>query len=317
MKTTAAAICLCMVLFAALPASAGEDEKKFFVGVEATYLQPSGDGLEFVLDDPVLDGLPEGDIRTVDFDAGLAPRVILGWTDPSGGRLFATWWNWDDDATGSVVNQEGGSLHDILMHPSWSYEIYTGGASGAASIDAEVIDLGYSRVASGSKRFAARWIIGLRHASLDRSFDVLYDYLGGEFGNVEMGSEMEGLGITGGLRGVFKITDNLYVTGGMQYALMRGDLDLSTFMYYDDDPANLIADVTRESDTAFSTCDTHIALIWEATEMLYLWGGYEFSQWNNAAGKILFPDDVHPGFIQTEKTDITWDGFMFGVGLAF
>ncbi len=51
--------------------------------------------------------------------------------------------------------------------------------------------------------------------------------------------------------------------------------------------------------------------------MTHLCGSYEFSQWNNAAGRILFSDDVHSGFIQTDNNDITLDGLVFGVGVMF
>ena len=52
--------------------------------------------------------------------------------------------------------------------------------------------------------------------------------------------------------------------------------------------------------------------VWEAAEDFYVWAGYELSQWTNAVGTTLFPDDVHPAFVQTDVSDVTFDGFTVG-----
>jgi len=319
MKMKTAMICACAVLLLALPAWAGDDDEGgFFVGVEATFLQPSGGALDFVIDDPVDDGVVAGDIHSVDFDAEITPRLILGWGVKNGGHFFVTWWNYDEDTSRSIANQEGGELWDILFHADYALDYYQGTADAAAGMDAEVINFGYSHPAFKSEKFSGRWIVGLRQASLDQSLSVLYDDPVGDSTHVMLGSEMDGLGLMGGLKGTFKLADSWFLSGGMEYALMKGDLDTSTLMYRNDDPVDeLLADVTRDSDTSFSTFDTHLALVWQAADSLYVWGGYEFSQWSNAVGTSLFPDDVHDGFVQTDTADVTWDGFTIGVGYKF
>lgn len=318
MKFKTAMICACAVMLLALPVAAGEDEGGFFVGLEATFLQPSGGDLDYVIDDPVDDGYPQGMVRAVDFDAEITPRLILGWGDKHGGNWFVTWWNYDEDTTHSLANQEGGELWDMLFHVDFSADYYQGNAEATSSMDAEVIDFGYSRPAFKSDRFFGHWTVGLRQASLDRSLGVLYDYVDlGYTGHVMLDSEMDGLGLMGGLKGTFKLADSWFLSGGMSYALMQGDLDNSTFMYFDDDPLDFVGDIERDTDSSFSTFDANLALVWQAADALYVWGGYEFSQWSNAVGTTLFPDDVHPGFLQTDVSDVTFDGFKIGVGYKF
>jgi hypothetical protein len=318
MKFKTAMICVCAALLLALPAFAGDDDKGgFFVGLEATFLQPSGGALDFVIDDPVDDGYVEGDILSLDFDADLTPRLILGWGTQNGGHFFVTWWNYDDDTSRSVASQEGGELWDILFHSDYALTYYQGTADATASMDAEVISFGYSHPTFKSEKFFGRWVVGLRQASLDQTLGAMYDAGEGDSTHVMLGSEMDGLGLMGGLKGTFKLNENWYLSGGMEYALMTGDLDTSTFMYHDGDPLDLQADVRRNSDTSFSTFDTHLALVWQAAESFYLWGGYEFSQWSNAVGTQLFPDDVHDGFVQTDTADVTFDGFVIGAGYKF
>jgi hypothetical protein len=195
-------------------------------------------------------------------------------------------------------------------------EYFQGTADASAGIDAEVINLGYSHPAFKSERLYGRWIVGLRKAGFDQILDVTYDG-GGTSTHVLLGSEMDGLGLMGGLKGTLKLAESWYVNGGMSYSLMRGDLETSSFMYHDFDPLDFETDVTRDSETSVSIIDTDLTLVWDAADSFYVWAGYELSQWNNAVGTLLFPDDVHEGFVQTDMSDVTWDGFVIGAGYKF
>ena len=82
-------------------------------------------------------------------------------------------------------------------------------------------------------------------------------------------------------------------------------------------PSADIAVPVAERGLAQRLLDQVLALVWKATESIYLWGGYEFSQWENAVGTDLFPDDVHEGYVQSDTADVVWDGFSFGAGMKF
>ena len=305
-----------MVGLVAIPASAGDDEEGgWFIAIEATSLQPTGGLEDYALLDPDdSNSQPQGTIQSVDYDYEMAPRIHFGHTAGNGGRWSFSWWEYDEDTTDSVSATSPSNLWDILYHADESFDDYEGTADALGAYEASLMDLTYSRPLTSSDRFHTRWSIGVRRAELDHGLAVLYD----DTFSVEtvlLASEAEGTGFSGGLNGMYMLNDKWFVTGGTTYSFMVGELESLTFQ--EDSVDGIDADITAERDANFSIFEAKCAIAWHPTNSLYLWAGYEFSQWNNVVERNLFPDDVNEGFIQNDISSVTWDGFTFGAAFTF
>ncbi len=246
--------------------------------------------------------------------------MFLGFSKENGSRWALSWWDFDEDATASASATSPAELWDILYHADDAFEDFQGTADALAAVEATVIDLTYSRPAFSNDNFHARWMVGLRQANLDYGLGVLYkdDGVPPNTEDVILISEADGIGFTGGMSGAIMLSDHWFVAGGAQYSFLTGEVEASTLMF---DSFSGITDpdvnVQGEEDRVIGMFDVQASLVWHPTEKWYFWLGYEFSHWTNAVDTHLFPDDVHEGFIQTDTSDVTWDGFKVGAGIQF
>jgi hypothetical protein len=327
MKGRTSLVVLAGLLLLAFPAFADDDDNNnddhdgdFFIGVEARFLQPSGLPADFVLVDPDSDDDPEGVVQSVEFSNEVSPRIVLGWSGDDDSSLALSWWSYDEQETASASAADPMELWTVLYHPRTAFFDFEGTAVATAGVDATVIDLTYSRPAHEGDRFAMRWMAGLRQADLDFGLDVTYSETVSinESQTVALTSEAEGIGITGGLNGYLTLADDWFVAGGVQYSFLTGEVEASTFMFNSiDGIAAPNADVVGEEDRVIGIFDLQCSVVWHPIEDWYFWLGYEFSQWSNVVDTQLFPDDWGPGFLQTDSTDVTWDGFKLGAGYRF
>jgi hypothetical protein len=307
-------------LVLALPVFAGDEDDAdggFFVGVEATSLKPNSGSTPYVLSDPDDDFVAEGEIRSVEFDNEIAPRVTLGWMGGGGGVWYLSWWNWDDDGTDSVTAMSPAQLWDILYHAEYAIEEFEGTASARAGMDATIMNFGYSYPLTNNGKLSTRWTTGIRSASIEQDLDIIYAEDMGTTEVIRRNAEAEGMGVFGGLRGNFKLSDKWMVMGGMTYSFLAGEVEASNLEYSGGDPNDPDADVFSERDRTFTILEAQCTLVWHPTDMLYLWLGVEYAQWSNVVDMHTFPDDVDEGFIETNTTGVTWDGFTLGIGFTF
>jgi hypothetical protein len=315
---TWAAVAALVLVSPAFAGDEGESEDgSFFITVEGALTAASGPGGLYTLSGDDTD-MPSGSFRSVSLDEAFAPRVSFGW------KLGEGWWSlswsqWDDDSTDLSTAADPNTLWDTLYHADVAWDPYEGTAEALRGVDAGTIDLAYSRKIFSNDKFSGHWTFGLRQASLDHMMDVLYtdtvDIMTHEVG---LTSEASGFGLFGGVNGSVNLNKKWFVTGGFEYAFLSGEVDASTFMRSDDgEEINIDADVRSSEDRVFSMFGASTSLVWHPSDPLYFCVGYELTQWNDVVDTMLFPDDVSMGFLQTDTTSISFDGFTIGAGWVF
>lgn len=306
---------LCAVALAFVPALADDDmEPGFFFGIEATSLQPSGGPQDYTLVDPDdTNGAPEGTIRSLEWDNEIAPRVFVGWLDDHGGMLTLTWWDYDEDASDSVTAASPMEVWDVLVSADNAFDGFAGTATAFGNVQANLIDLEYTRPLTVGDKFMTHWTGGFRMAELENSLLAAYDNAG-SVNTVILGSEVEGFGITGGLSAYYKLSDRWGVAGGSSYSLLAGE---SETLNNEFNGATIYSNITGEKDTTFSILEANLSVTWHGPEWLYVWLGWEYAQWNNASDINLFPDDIAEGFLQNSVSDVSFSGVTLGAGFKF
>ena len=84
MKRMLVGTVLCLAL-AAFPVAAADDDRGWFLGVEATYLRPSGGPANYVILDPDDSNfVVEGTIESIEIDEEIGQRVFLGYGSGNG-----------------------------------------------------------------------------------------------------------------------------------------------------------------------------------------------------------------------------------------
>lgn len=304
------------------PAFAGDEEDgKFFVTIEGALTAASGPGGLYTMYGSD-ESQPMGSFRSVDMDEAFAPRIAFGW------KMGDGWWSigwsqWDDDSTVTSAATDPNWLWDTLYHSDEAWDYYEGTAEALRGVDATTIDLAYSRKIFGNDKFSGNWTFGLRQASLDHMMDVLYTEPGEleedtETNEVVLTSEASGFGLFGGVNGSVNLSEKWFMTGGFQYAFLSGDVKASTLMineYFEG--SDIDADVDSSEDRVFSMLGVSTSLVWHPSSSMYYWIGYELTQWNDVVDTMLFPDDVSEGYVQTDTTSISFDGFTIGAGFVF
>ena len=77
-----------------------------------------------------------------------------------------------------------------------------------------------------------------------------------------------------------------------------------------------VNNITGEREGGFSMLEARCMVVWHGVDWLYLWLGYEYQQWNNVLETNMFSDDV-ASVLQTDISDLTFDGYTFGAGFKF
>ena len=312
MKRLLVGTVLCLVL-AAFPVEAADDDRGWFLGVEATYLRPSGGPANYAILDPDDSNFDvEGTIESIEIDEEIGQRVFLGYGSGNGNMWSLTWWGYDENALESVTAASPQELWNTVFDPGFLIFPFYGSADATLAVDATTIDLTYSRPLTNGDKFSTRWNVGLRSAEVEHMFGVIYDDLTDIY-QVALASEGEGYGFTGGLTGTLMLNDRWMLHGGSSYSVLMGDFDtmiVSTFN------GGIDHNVTGEREGGFSMLEARCMIVMHPIDWLYLWLGYEYQQWNNVLETSNFRDDL--GFVlQTDISDLTFDGYTFGAGFKF
>ena len=303
------------------PAFAGDESESedgsFFITVEGAFTTASGPGGLYTLSGEDT-GMPTGSFRSVDLGDSFAPRVSFGWKTGDGWWSLS-WSQWDDDSTDISSAIAPNAVWDTLYHSDNAWDEFEGTAEALRGVDASTIDLAYSRKIFGNDKFSGHWTFGLRQADLDHMMDVVYtDAIDPMTHEVGLTSEASGFGLFGGVSGSVNLSKKWFITGGLEYAFLSGEVDASTLMLDDDgEELNIDVDVNSSEDRVFSMLGASTSLVWHPSDPMYFWVGYELTQWNDVVDTMLFPDDVSEGFLQSDTTSISFDGFTIGAGWVF
>lgn len=307
-KTAFLFACLAALMLAAPAALAGGDG--WFLGFDLMAARPSNLPTAFTVDDPNGGYYQNGDVISVDPSYDFAGRVFFGQVFSGGDGWVISFTSLEASENEEVKSSGNGELWDILMHADYTMDGYDGIAEAEAETEATSFEVAYFHPVHEGDRLHTSVHAGLRYASLDHDLAAHYDD-GSYCSEVELDSETTGIGVSLGMMGGVKINDRLWFGGGGAISYLAGNTESSTF--FDSEYAgDILADIDRDNDRAFSIVEVGVGLKYQVTDSFYLRFGYEFAQWNNVVTTNLYPDDVAEGFISTGITDVTWDTFFVG-----
>ncbi len=312
----ASALFTLLAAFVVAPPALADGPTGFFVAVEARFLQPSGLDTGYVLNDPEFDFEPEGRVENVEFSNELSAKLWLGQSRGQSGWAVS-YWSFDEDRDDSTEAALTGELWTTLFPPDLSLlGTVFGPARASVGVEADTTDAIYWRRAVDKPHVTLSWFAGLRYASLDTRLFVRYDDFGDVL-TVDLASEAQGVGMTGGARGSLRLGQGFFVDGGLGYSLLRGSVESSTFTTSTIPLFAGARSVERDEDRGLTILDLSLALSYRHTDTWVFSLGYELSQWSDALDRNVFPDDVNAGLIDLETSDVTFDGFKLGVAVMF
>lgn len=294
----------------------------FGISVEALYMRPNRDGLDFVVEDPD-DGSLSGSVKNIEADRDWGVRLGMSYEFKSGAFVGMRMMTLDSSGEESVTQPSGGSLWGTWLHANAIIDDNNvTSASANYDFEQDVFDLVVGKKLKMPRNVGLNIDAGLRYADLAQEFDINYEQdLGGGLVrtvDIEHDNDYKGWGPTVGLGVDWEMGWGLSFFGSLAGSLLMGDFDLS-IKEVDTDTAGVVTDRVDVDDSDSNRLMPVLEMragIGYAYKLNsgYRFGfkaGYEWQNWFNAVTTMRFTDDVDDQIAARDTTDLGLDGFFF------
>jgi len=257
-------------------------------------------------------------------------RVGLGYVWGEGQRLMASYWSFASEQSAAGDGPDSGRLHFAVGPPIFTGGQYVGDNatpgffSIETEVEAEVIDLDWSRSYDTSESFQLGWSFGLRYATYSETTQGVYDEASSSspsLGQVRYAAfksnESEAFGARVAGRGSFGIGYGLSVEGEIGLSLLDNQIDsLSRLAPVGtvNQPTTPVARATASDDGRSGTIfDVELVLAWTGRgDTLRIYGGWRQSVWDEVTRDLVrnFPGTSAP---LEDRTSVTFSGYVLGV----
>jgi hypothetical protein len=285
-----------------------------FGTAEYLLVKPRRRALDFAIVDPIDNGIPEGPIEALDWKTRSGLRLGAGYQLPGeswDAGLFYTYLHSNDNR--ALVAPPGGTLYATLARPNLIEQVSS--ASGATSLDYDVLDVEIGRRLSVGDAFWVRLSGGGRLAWIDQSVNVLYDGLDADRARVRSLISFDGAGLRLGGEGHWTVGAGLSLFGRAHGSLLVGDFR-SRLHETDNGGATLISNVSDKFRQLVPVTELGVGIAWQGRH-LRVSLGYELVNWFNLVDGPDFVDDVHNGKAARRLSDLSLEAVVFQVGITF
>lgn len=288
----------------------------FDASFEVLYLRPSRNNLDFVINDPDADSMPEGTLVEVEPSYNYGGRFGLNYDLGSGTDIGVRYmWIRTHDSEYAARQSAGGRLWGTWLHPN---SIIAGNSvtSAKASYDFEhyVFDIGPGQWFDIGKYFGLHIEGGLRYANMTQDFVILYeDIVNSRRSEITNDIDFSGWGGRVGLGLDWRVGWGFNIFSSVAGSVLVGDFDLSLRQVdnYIIERANIEDSIHNR---VIPVIEMKVGIGYEY-QLKNDWSigakaGYEWQNWYNMVIATRFSDDVDPQNINTDTTDIGFDGFF-------
>ena len=286
----------------------------WFATGEYLLWRPRMTGLDYGIADPSYDLTPQGQVRNLSYQLSSGLRVGLGYRLPrEGWEVGFTYTYLHSTANASLVAAPGGVLYPTQTKPG--FIDVANRADASSSLDYNVFDVEFGRTWEVDPYLSLRAIGGVRFASIDANSSFRYDGLQAKLAEVRGQSGFDGVGPMAGLEARWAVVNGLSLFGNARGGLLYGDFIGSTL----ETNANGLSVNGDISDTSAGVAPfVSVALggSWR-WKNVSLAAGYEVTQWFNVMNRPQFTDDFSEGKVARRRSDLSFDGVFFRLGIGF
>jgi len=260
----------------------------------------------------------------------VAGRVGVGYAWGTGQQVMASYWSFSGQQSAAGDGPGSGRLHFAVGPPIFSGGQYVGDNATPGSysleteVEAEVLDVEWSRSYATSETFELGWSLGLRYATYTETTQGVYDEassLSSSLGQVRYSAfktnDSEAFGVRVAGRGSFGIGGGLSVDGEIGLSLLDNQIDsLSRLAPIGsvNQPTTPVGRATAFDDGRSGTIfDVEMTLAWTmAGDALRIYGGWRQSVWDEITRDLVrnFPGTSAP---LEDRTSVTFSGYVLGV----
>ena len=306
---------------APVPWTSADQTGNIYASLEAIFLRPSTNQLHYAtVDNLAANSVGSGGVQEVEYDYEAGLRAALGYRFPNTGvNVILRYTGLDANASDSVMVPAGShTLRPTLWHPAGRDNADAASATSQIELDVLDIEAGYNFVVGDT--LDMRTFGGLRYASLDQTFDVIYT--GDEFstGISNSSVDMSVYGVRGGFEGIWEAGHGFSIFGMGAASLLAGEIE-ADLRQNDVGGDGLLVDISRNLSVIVPVLEAAIGAGWEWDSengwVFRLRGGYEFQNWFNVVEVIEFVDDGSDGRLVDNASDLGFDGFFARVEVTF
>lgn len=299
--------------------------------LEAIYMRPSRDNLDYVVEDADRAGPNSirGNYRSLEPERGLGARLGLGYNSEKG-TGFLMQYTMLDTSDSDAIERGATDLWGTWLHANSIIDDNdVTRAEMDYDFDLDMFDLSAHKMFKVGSDLDLDIQAGLRYARVDQDIDITYiqDVTATTFRKVDIDSKNEftGLGPRVGLDVDWHMAKGFNLFGGLAGSLLIGDFDLSQKQH--DWPVGAVngtrrVDIERTEHNRMVPVVEMRAGIGYAHELengmrIGAKAGYEWQNWFNMVTDLRYVDDVDSQLASTDTTDVSLDGFFLEGFLNF
>lgn len=285
----------------------------FFSG-EYLLIRPRRGAFDFAIVDPNGNGVPEGNVESVDWKTTSGLRVGAFCRLPGEGWEFGlTYTYFHSSGNRALLKPAGGTLFATVTHPGSIEEVDS--AAAETSLNFNVLDAEVGRRFRLGESFVVRLFGGGRFAWIDQNFSVFYN--GGDALGATVLSpvEFEGAGLRFGAEAQWRWAWGFSLYGRISQSLLVGDFR-TKFVELNNFGATTDANVSNRFEQLVPVTEVGIGIAWECNNMR-ISVGYELANWFNMVDSPGFVDDLNQGTMLRRTSDLSLEGLNVQVGWIF
>lgn len=289
-------------------------EGGLYGSVEYLLMRPRQRGLDYAIEDPTDDLVPEGRIRSLRYDIRSGFRVGLGYRLPSSGLEIGVFYTYlYSRGTDFTTAATDGLLYPTLTRPGLTDSATS--AQAKARLAYNVYDLEFGRTLKIDEWMNLRLYTGLRYASIYQSLSATYQGRLADAAFAEVRSNFDGGGPIFGGETSLRLAGGLSVfgkaNGGMIFGNLRPSLEETN-----NGGATIYSDLSARSRQIVPFVSLGFGLSWQYRG-LTVRAGYETVNWFGLIQRPTLVDDFSEGKTILREHDLSLDGLFFQLGCAF
>ncbi len=289
-----------------------EHHGHFFARAEYLLMQPRRRDLDIAIIDPNRDGLPQGSIESLNWEADSGVRAGGGYRLEDGWE-FGGYYTYFYSATQrSISAPPGGTLYATLTHPGFVDAVDT--AAGSSRFKYQVLDLELGKRLKAGESFEIWLGGGGRYAWINQQLNASYDGQSAFLARVSSPLDFTGGGLRVGADADWKIARGFGLYGRAFGSLLAGDIraDLTET---NNNGGTVITRVQEKFHKVIPVAEMGLGVSWH-NETFAARVGYELTNW---FGLVDSPDFIHD---YTNKLghrigDLSLDGLSVRVEVGF
>ncbi|MDF1702803.1 MAG: Lpg1974 family pore-forming outer membrane protein [Planctomycetota bacterium] len=280
----------------------------------------------FATEDPGVPFAPSGRVKRLewDYDWGARGGVRYGPANQSWDvGLTAMWLEGEAKATANAP--AGGSVGVLLYNANNAPPSVGGPATAEGSAELFQMDLTAGVSLDIGSSGAGRFFFGGRFATLEQSYDVLYDdsAVAANLYTRNAAMDLEAFGAIVGFESSFQVGAGFGFFGRIAGAMMVGQFKGTLRETQTTVGAGSVqqVDISERFERVVPVLEASVGVTWERNtggrRRFRVLLGYEFQNWFNVLDVNQFPDDLADQNLTRNTTDLGLDGFILRLEATF